>query len=301
MLFCATFHIITYLFVHLQHKKQKRIKQIKTELSMTKKWKSGILLAAFMLVVGSMTACQPKGEGQESKAGEGQESQATSATDSVSAHFDDGRVVCCIKAETPQKSLRLPVGEWLDEQLGGYYTGDMKDIQTLVDFYGKAWADTLHQEAQEVRKEAVLAYEAEMEKVYETDNIVTYRLQTYINLGGAHPSSSETGATFRKSDGKRLTWDIVRQDRDYLFMDVKKDILKQYFECSTDNELEKIISNIFEIPNPKTPPYFTAEGITLIYQQYEIAGYAAGLPSGIIPYKTLKPLMTEQAKQLLKP
>lgn len=260
---------------------------------MTRHWKNGILFAVLMLTGVSLNACQSKSEGNES--------EATSGADSVSAQFDDGRVSCNIKADLPAKSLRLPVGEWMDEQLGGYYTGDMKDLQALVDFYGKAWADTLHQEAQEVREDAVLAYDAEMEKVYETDKIVTYTLHTYINLGGAHPSTSETGATFRKSDGKRLTWDIVRQDRDYLFMDVKKDVLKTYFECSTDEELEKIISNIFEIPNPKTPPYFTAEGITLIYQQYEIAGYATGLPCGFIPYKTLEPLMTEQAKQLLKP
>lgn len=242
------------------------------------------------MAISLLIACQPKTESIEKPCIE---------ADSVCFVFDQERIVCKINVETPDSSLRQAVGEWVDEQLGGYNTEDVCDMTGMVDFYGKAWVDTLRKALIDIRPDAVVEYEAQMKKAYETDKIVTYTFTSYLGLGGAHPSSSETGATFRKSDGKRLSWDIVRHELDYLFYDVKKDVIKAYFDCQTDEQLELMIDNIFDIPNPNTPPIFLQDGIMLIYQQYEIAGYAAGMPGGTVSYKKMKPLMTGQAKQLL--
>ena len=53
------------------------------------------------------------------------------------------------------------------------------------------------------------------------------------------------------------------------------------------------------IPLPNTPPALTDKGISIIYQQYEIAPYAAGLPSFYIPYDKAADILTPAAKELI--
>ncbi len=83
--------------------------------------------------------------------------------------------------------------------------------------------------------------------------------------------------------------------------DVIKKGLKKYFEVHTDEEMEKFLSleNTYLLPLPATPPVFTKEGVLFTYQQYEIAAYAAGLPSFIVPYDEAKSLMNTTGKNLL--
>ena len=40
-------------------------------------------------------------------------------------------------------------------------------------------------------------------------------------------------------------------------------------------------------------------GVGFIYQQYEIAAYAMGMPNDTIPYERIKPFMTEWSKRLI--
>lgn len=70
---------------------------------------------------------------------------------------------------------------------------------------------------------------------------------------------------------------------------------KKYFDVKTDKELVGMllyIDNVKNIPLPANEPALTKDGITLIYGQYEIALYLAGMPTVTIPY--------EKAKYLLK-
>ncbi|MDE6438615.1 MAG: RsiV family protein, partial [Muribaculaceae bacterium] len=47
------------------------------------------------------------------------------------------------------------------------------------------------------------------------------------------------------------------------------------------------------------PPYFMKDGVVFLYQQYEIACYAAGMPACVIPYSALLPFMTPAARELV--
>ena len=220
--------------------------------------------------------------------------------ETVKYEVDEERISCHIVAETPEAPLRVAVGEWLAEMLGGYYEGDVTDLQQMVDFYGKAMSDTLRQELIDIRPEAEVAFEATMEKAYETDAFVTYTYSTYYNLGGAHPTSSEEGATFRKSDGRRLSWDIIRRDRSYEFSMLLVETLRDYFGMDND-ELMQVLGeqNYFNPPLPRTPPMFFDNGMVFVYQQYEIAGYAMGMPGDTISYDRITPLLTTWARRLI--
>jgi hypothetical protein len=81
-----------------------------------------------------------------------------------------------------------------------------------------------------------------------------------------------------------------------------KDSLKVYFGVKTDDELAEMLIDVpvYNIPVPKTPPYIIEDGILAVYQQYEIAPYAAGMPSVKFSRKDLEPIMTGWAKRLFK-
>ena len=235
------------------------------------------------------------------KASEGNEVvEGYEAGKAVRYEFDEKRLRCCVVAETPEAPLREAVGEWLCEVLGGYYEGDVNDLQTMVDFYGHAMTDTLRKELVDIRPEAEVAFEATMEKAYETDVLVTYTYSTYYNLGGAHPTSSEEGATFRKSDGRRLTWDVIRRDRQYQFSQLLIEHLKDYFGMA-ENELMQVLGEqtYFNPPLPRTPPLFYENGMVFVYQQYEIGSYAMGMPGDTIAYERIAPLLTASARRLV--
>lgn len=226
--------------------------------------------------------------------------------DSAYYHKAEGPVECTVRASLPVERLNQAVGEWLDEALGGLYPGDPTDIQAIADYYGKAMTDTLTNWANDpdlpdfATRE--LAFEARMEYAYETNEFVTYTLTTYTDLGGAHPTSTSQGATFRKKDGRRVDWNMIASHYGYKFQELLKDSLMEYFGADTDEELSENLldTNIYNIPYPKTPPYFLEDGIAVIYQQYEIAPYAFGMPNFLLAYEESKPLMTGWAKRMLK-
>ncbi|MBO6068986.1 MAG: DUF3298 domain-containing protein, partial [Bacteroidales bacterium] len=53
------------------------------------------------------------------------------------------------------------------------------------------------------------------------------------------------------------------------------------------------------IPFPVWTPSPTEDGLCFTYQQYEIAAYAMGMPSFVIPYDKVKPYLTPEALDLL--
>ncbi len=225
------------------------------------------------------------------------------AVDTISFSQADEQMSCNIVALMPNEDVRQSVGKWLNAQLGNTYKSDMTDIQALVDYYGKSHADTLRRIYEDgVPDYAELSYDASMEQLFESDKVVTYRLTITLDLGGAHPTTREIGATFNKDDGKQLTWDIVRSDSQSQLRDFLRGMLRDYFNAKSDSELMESLQgldNVANLPLPATPPYMTNEGFTFIYQQYEIAAYAAGMPSGVIPYERLKPCLTEYAQKLV--
>ena len=55
------------------------------------------------------------------------------------------------------------------------------------------------------------------------------------------------------------------------------------------------------IPLPKQyEPYPSADGIVFTYAQYEIACYAAGMPTFTIPYSDVQPFLSEDFLKIIK-
>ena len=200
------------------------------------------------------------------------------------------------------ESLGISYAGELENNMQGSYDGDLSNGQKMIDYY----FDLKYKEfkkAHDLMAENMtgdvptFASETEIHFLYETDKFVTYEMKKYEDMGGAHGGTFISGMTFRKSDGRRVEWDLFTKS----MQDVIKKGLKKYFEVHTDEEMEKFLSleNTYLLPLPATPPVFTKEGVLFTYQQYEIAAYAAGLPSFIVPYDEAKSLMNTTGKNLL--
>ena len=76
--------------------------------------------------------------------------------------------------------------------------------------------------------------------------------------------------------------------------------MEQYFEVKTEKEFnDMLLVNNGTLSFPVNPPYFEEKGVCFLYQQYEIAPYAAGMPQCLIPFETLRPYFTEATLDLL--
>lgn len=152
-------------------------------------------------------------------------------------------------------------------------------------------------------------YSVNFRPIFESDSLLTYSFSSYGYSGGAHGAAAELTQTFNKNNGIRLTFAnaFVPGSLDKLKEIIKNELWEQYFkpEIPADDSTEDVsLSDMLLIENdslplPVCPPYFMPDGIHIIYQQYEIACYAAGMPTCVIPYETVKPLLNADVKALI--
>ena len=196
------------------------------------------------------------------------------------------------------------IREWMSEQMGGTYTGDFGNGTQLFDHYRKSvlrdFQENIIPDMPKI--EDISCYrEYNFAKTEETDKYVTYVYTQEGYSGGAHGWHIALGQTFRKSDGRRIDLDIFREEsKDELAQLVRDNIFTQYFESDKESfENGLMVDNIDYFPLPESVPYFTADGVNFIYQQYEIAPYALGLPSCVISYDMIEPFLTQTGRSLI--
>lgn len=202
------------------------------------------------------------------------------------------------------ESLGSTYGGGEDDTKQGSYSGDLADGDKMADYYFDLKVkefQAMYNEMKQVGMPEIpeLASSTKITKDYETDKVVTFLFKSYENAGGAHGGSVGSGMSFRKSDGRRIGWELFTATG---MQSVIRNGLKEYFEVKTDEELEGCLTlnDTFFIPMPVTPPLFGKDGIIVTYQQYEIAAYAAGMPSFTIPYDKAKGMMNQTGKNLLQ-
>ena len=138
-----------------------------------------------------------------------------------------------------------------------------------------------------------LEYTWDIKPVYVTDTLVSYSCFTYAFVGGAHGGSTFWARTFSSPDGEQLTWNSFNPGYEAnLTPMVKKALMEQYFKTdNADDFAAQILASPAQLPLPAQPPYVAADGVHFIYQQYEIAPYAAGMPECVLPFDAVAPLL----------
>ncbi len=202
------------------------------------------------------------------------------------------------------------IAEYVNETLGGTYYGDLQKSDSLMAYYGNTIDGKLKEEFDGVGDESRPPYSFSMDirKVYETGRAVTFAASSYSYMGGAHGMGFNHGTTFRKSDGRRFCIEMMCDVNSDEFRGMIKDGLRTYFkengeEVTTDDELAQMLmteSGVDFLPMPQYDPYLTKDGVRFIYQQYEIAPYAAGQPSFTIPYDKIWPYLTLEGRNMIE-
>lgn len=209
------------------------------------------------------------------------------------------------------------------------YGGDMSDIQAIVDYYGKANYDRLlamamddygqrmefleedttmeAEERERIKNDVPMwAYELTISRSADTDNFVVYNSQTYCYYGGAHGGVGGSGSmTFSKQSGNKIERFIMADAAKDMQPLIRKGLV-QYFSDggesvsdATLNDQLQIESKIIPLPQQAAFPNATGDSLTFIYGQYEIACYAAGMPSFTLPVSDVKAYLTPEGKACL--
>ena len=219
------------------------------------------------------------------------------------------------------------VTSYENERFFDPFTGDADDVEGMLGYYrDNAFALIGRQSKQdaderakyilededipEERKAEILesfprwGYEFGLRKIDDTDRYVVFQSMDYIYMGGAHGGVTGRGClTFSKKDGA-LVSDFVDASRAADMQPLMIEGLLGYYsengyETTWDELKESLFIDDGFLPLPSWPLYPSEEGLNFIYQQYEIASYAEGMPSFVVPYADIEPFLTPEAKELL--
>lgn len=150
--------------------------------------------------------------------------------------------------------------------------------------------------AEEMRKAGypVLKFEAveEFNVTYNENCALSLYFDRYLFTGGAHGTTERTSDTWElNQNGKRVGMDsLFPENFDYegfVMGEVVAQIREQmenggmYFE-----NYEQNVADTFQKENF----YLTEYGLTVYFQQYDIAPYAAGIPQFLLPYRKNGPM-----------
>lgn len=202
------------------------------------------------------------------------------------------------------EGLARAVREWISELMGGTYEGDLADADALCAHYAERCFDDEDMElTEQLEQDGMECYSRwNIHLQWENDSLATYLLSNEWFGGGAHGSYLVWGATFRKSDGRRFDTDMLKGGQVPNEVLVKG--LKAYFEVETDEELVEDLmlpegSDVSYLPMPTSAPWIEGDGLHLMYQQYEICSYAAGMPAITIPTDQMGQYLTATVRRLM--
>lgn len=115
--------------------------------------------------------------------------------------------------------------------------------------------------------------------IFQSEEIITISLTSYINTGGAHGILTITITNFDALTGKRIpNTDLTNNPERF------KNIAKTFFDNTIKDK-----STLFKPENFSLPANigYTQDGILFIYNTYEIAPYSSGLIEFTVPFKDI--------------
>ena len=190
------------------------------------------------------------------------------------------------------------IREWINEELGGSYTGSLKDPDAMLNFYYrkalKEFADYGSDPDFGSSDES-----HRFTKGDETARFITYQLSASVYYAGAaHGDYYDGSITFRKSDGRRFDWSMFTYDGKNRLRSLIASKLRSKYGDDT----------FFEVPNPSNPsfelpsqqPYLSKTGVVFTYGTYEIAPFSEGIITVELPFSTVRNLLTATGKGFIE-
>ena len=151
-------------------------------------------------------------------------------------------------------------------------------IKESIDFFNKE-----HENFQLEFPETAAIWEAQIdgEVMYQSEDIISIAITSYLNTGGAHGSLNISFLNFNTQTGQALRNKELFQDYE-AFSNVSK--------VAFNKEIANKKEMYFEPENFILPANigFNDEGVILLYNTYEIAPYSSGITEINIPWEDLQ-------------
>lgn len=290
--------------------------------------KKQICIAAFLLATTCFTGCKA-GQKDSAKGDPVVESTIDDSdevkTDSLVYSQNGKGYSCNIKFDFPQGNGKLDDGikEFLNSVLSDFtvcdnpdkpkaeYVGDKNDGKAMLSFYGKQRSKDMEEGYNSVLEfndssepPASYSFDGSVRLMEKAGKYVTYRIESYVYLGGAHGSSFSQEVNIVRATGKALETTVDTTKTSEMQPILRKGVIEYFKECGEEVSDDKLNDMLFindnTIPLPATTPSLSENGLKFIYQQYEIGPYALGMVSFIVPFDKVKPFMTEEALKLIE-
>ncbi len=189
------------------------------------------------------------------------------------------------------------------------FTGDKSDAKAVVTYYCRETCKLLTGRAKATAEDMgdntmLWGYDLYIRKIESNERYVVYLSQGYLFEGGAHGTFVGAGPlTFSMKDGRKIINFIDESALDKM-QPLIIEGLRSYFASNGENiSAEEVKEHLMidgnTIPLPTYKPYPNTKGLTFMYQDYEIASHAVGMPIFTIEYDKLTPFLTQEAKELL--
>lgn len=274
----------------------------------------------------------------DSTAVETEEAAYVLKTDSIGMERDDSTIMVSISAEWPiagGEALVENIQRYICEEMATNI-GDEKPKVIITADGRKVVAATFNRYQKELttmRKEAQeegyadgmqYSYYLHLSMMEANSRYVTYLCRAEGFLGGAHGFATSTAQSFSTATGQPIGYDanydfekevqVIKNQTMFktplsakLYALIKEGV-RSYFKefdepVASDEQLKDMligVENVNRIPLPTAAPAFTKNGLSFVYQQYEIAPYAAGMVNFDIPYDKVLPYLTPEAAALVK-
>ena len=275
-----------------------------------------------------MTGCKA---GQKNTTNEGQEMENSAsaeeelAADSIVFSENGEGYTCSMKIDFPQGDGKLDEGirNFLNSALGDFagcdnpdkpkaeYKGDKNNGKAMLDFYGKQRSKDMKEEYKSLLElnegaepPASFSFDGNIRLKEKAAKYVTYSIDSYVYLGGAHGSSVSREVNIIRETGKVLTESVDTTKTKELQPILRKGVIDYFKDCGEDVSDDKLNDMLFindnTIPIPACTPALTNQGLKFIYQQYEIGPYALGMVNFTVPYDKIKKFMTGEAAKLIE-
>ena len=208
-----------------------------------------------------------------------------------------------VKAEYPfieEHVTSQAIRAWINEKLGGTYTGDLMDYQKMLEFY----AEKAIKEYSDPDLAACVAdfgpseVTYEFKRGYETGQIISYRIGGELySSGAAHGMPLESATTFRKSDGRRFSWEMFTKDGLSRLKPILVKKLRTDYGDDTFFKVPDAADAEFELP--AMDPYFDEGGIVFSYAPYEIAPFSYGYIKVTLPLTMVRSMLNAAGQSFI--
>lgn len=198
---------------------------------------------------------------------------------------------------TDNEVLNNNIVKWMGTVLNEEYDGDPLDLDAMIAFDKKYFLSLETGEPRSVLQRVV-------KMVEENDRYVTYRCESWEYNGGAHGTTIVKGATFNKANGEHFTKSMFTDGgmlTDMIYSALKEQYFNPLLEGTGVSFEEAVYGEAAEdLPLPESGPWIQNDSVHFLYQDYEIAAHALGLPECAISFEDLKDILTEAGKAFMK-